>query len=540
MLLNRLSLNRASLLHSAASRAKAIRPMAILNYSTAINPKHKAIFDQLDLQFENKGVFNGKWGGSGPVVDSINPADGSVIARVQTGTVQELDETLKKMEAIKVMWRETPAPKRGEIVRQMRDALNDKLEPLGALVSLEMGKILPEGKGEVQEYIDICDYALGLGRSLNGQVVPSERPGHFMIEQWNPIGTVGVISAFNFPVAVYGWNSAIALVCGNPVVWKGAPTTNLSSIAVTKILEKVLVRNGLPGELCSLVAGGADVGQSMVDDERVKLLSFTGSTAVGRKVGETVAKRFGKSLLELGGNNAIVVMDDADLDLALRSVLFAAVGTAGQRCTTTRRLLLHEKIHDEFIEKLVKAYQSIRIGDPLEAGTLCGPLHTKAAVEHYRKGIEAVKAQGGKILTGGEVLDRPGNFVVPTITSISPDADVVQNEIFVPILHTMKVKNLDHAIELNNSVKQGLSSSLFTRNPEHLFKWVGPSGSDCGIANINLPSSGAEIGCAFGGEKETGGGRESGSDAWKQYMRRSTCVINYSGQLPLAQGIKFE
>lgn len=540
MLLNRLSLNRATLLHSAASKAKAIRPMAILNYSTAVNPKYKAIFDQLDLQFENKGVFNGKWGGSGPIVDAINPADGSVIGRVQTGTVQELDETLKKMEAIKVMWRETPAPKRGEIVRQMRDALNDKLQPLGALVSLEMGKILPEGKGEVQEYIDICDYALGLGRSINGQVVPSERPGHFMIEQWNPIGTVGVISAFNFPVAVYGWNSAIALVCGNPVVWKGAPTTNLSSIAVTKILEKVLVKNGLPGELCSLVAGGADVGQSMVDDERVKLLSFTGSTAVGRKVGETVAKRFGKSLLELGGNNAIVVMDDADLDLALRSVLFAAVGTAGQRCTTTRRLLLHEKIHDEFIEKLVKAYKSIRIGDPLEAGTLCGPLHTKAAVEHYKKGIEAVKAQGGKILTGGEVLDRPGNFVVPTITSISPDADVVQNEIFVPILHTMKVKNIDHAIELNNSVKQGLSSSLFTRNPEHLFKWVGPSGSDCGIANINLPSSGAEIGCAFGGEKETGGGRESGSDAWKQYMRRSTCVINYSGQLPLAQGIKFE
>jgi len=337
-----------------------------------------------------------------------------------------------------------------------------------------------------------------------------------------------------------GWNSAIALVCGNPVVWKGAPTTNLSSVAVTKILEKVLVQNGLPGALCSLVAGGADVGQSMVEDERVKLLSFTGSTAVGRKVGETVAKRFGKSLLELGGNNAIVVMDDADLDLALRSVLFAAVGTAGQRCTTTRRLLLHEKIHDEFIEKLVKAYKSIRIGDPLEAGTLCGPLHTKAAVEHYKKGIEAVKAQGGKILTGGEVLDRPGNFVVPTITSISADADVVQNEIFVPILHTMKIKSLEHAIEVNNSVKQGLSSSLFTRNPEHLFKWVGPSGSDCGIANINLPSSGAEIGCAFGGEKETGGGRESGSDAWKQYMRRSTCVINYSGQLPLAQGIKFE
>ncbi|KAF9980079.1 Alpha-aminoadipic semialdehyde dehydrogenase [Mortierella antarctica] len=522
-LLSRLSQNRTSVLRSAASRS-AIRSMTVLNYSSSsqILPKYKAIFEQLDLQFDNKGVFNGTWGGSGPIVDSVSPADGSVIGRVQTGTVEELNETLKKMEDVKVMWRETPAPKRGEIVRQMRDALNEKLEPLGALVSLEMGKILPEGKGEVQEYIDICDFALGLGRSLNGKVVPSERPGHFMIEQWNPIGTVGVISAFNFPVAVYGWNSAIALVCGNPVVWKGAPTTNLSSIAVTKILEKVLVKNGLPGALCSLVAGGADVGQSMVEDERVKLLSFTGSTAVGRKVGETVAKRFGKSLLELGGNNAIVVMDDADLDLALRSVLFAA------------------KIHDEFIEKLVKAYQTIRIGDPLEAGTLCGPLHTKAAVEHYKQGIEAVKAQGGKILTGGKVLDRPGNYVVPTITSISPDADVVQNEIFVPILHTMKVKSFEHAVEINNSVKQGLSSSLFTRNPEYLFKWVGPSGSDCGIANINLPSSGAEIGCAFGGEKETGGGRESGSDAWKQYMRRSTCVINYTGQLPLAQGIKFE
>ncbi|KAK3812191.1 MAG: Aldehyde/histidinol dehydrogenase [Benniella sp.] len=542
MLLSRLSQNRTTLLRSAATRT-AIRSMTVLNYSSSskISPKHKHIFDQLDLQFDNKGVFNGTWGGSGPIIESVNPADGSVIGRIQTGTVQELNETLEKMEGIKTMWRETPAPKRGEIVRQMRDALNDKLEPLGALVSLEMGKILPEGKGEVQEYIDICDFALGLSRSLNGQVVPSERPGHFMIEQWNPIGTVGVISAFNFPVAVYGWNSAIALVCGNPVVWKGAPTTNLSSVAVTKILEKVLVKNGLPGALCSLVAGGADVGQAMVEDERVKLLSFTGSTAVGRKVGETVAKRFGKSLLELGGNNAIVVMDDADLDLAIRSVLFAAVGTAGQRCTTTRRLLLHEKIHDEFLERLVKAYQSVRIGDPLEAGTLCGPLHTKAAVEQYRKGIEAVKAQGGKILTGGKVLDdRPGNFVAPTITSISPDAAVVQNEIFVPILHTMKVKSLEHAIEINNSVKQGLSSSLFTRNPSHLFKWVGPSGSDCGIANVNLPSSGAEIGCAFGGEKETGGGRESGSDAWKQYMRRSTCVINYTGELPLAQGIKFE
>ncbi|KAL2913764.1 Alpha-aminoadipic semialdehyde dehydrogenase [Polyrhizophydium stewartii] len=474
------------------------------------------------------------------VVHSINPATGRIIAGTRVGTPADLQRTLDLIDKIKPMWRDTPAPRRGEIVRQMRVALNDRIQDLGKLVALEMGKILPEGVGEVQEYVDICDYALGLSRMIGGGVVPSERPGHFMMEQWNPLGTVGVISAFNFPVAVYGWNSALSLVCGNPVVWKSAPTTNLSAVAVTKILERVLEENNLPGALCSLVTGGADVGEAMARSPRVDLLSFTGSTAVGRHVGTIVQERFGRVLLELGGNNAIIVMEDADLDLAVRSVLFAAVGTAGQRCTTTRRLIIHESIYDDFIERLVKAYGQVRIGDPLQEGTLCGPLHTKNAVEQYKKGLESVVQQGGKILYGGKVLDRPGNFVMPTITQIDPSAPVVQNEIFVPILHTFRFKTIEEAIQINNSVKQGLSSSLFTSSISNLFKWTGPNGSDCGIVNCNIPTNGAEIGGAFGGEKETGGGRESGSDSWKQYMRRQTCTVNYSGALPLAQGIKFE
>ncbi|KAJ9055940.1 hypothetical protein DSO57_1038147 [Entomophthora muscae] len=362
-----------------------------------------------------------------------------------------------------------------------------------------------------------------------------------MMEQWHPLGVVGVISAFNFPVAVYGWNSAIAMACGNAVVWKGAPTTNLISVAVTKILEKVLKENDLPGALCSMCTGGVDVGKAMAADPRVNLVSFTGSTQVGRQVAQVVQNRFGKLILELGGNNAIIVMDDADIELAVRSVLFAAVGTCGQRCTTTRRLFLHEKIHDSFIEKLKAAYGQVKIGDPLKDGNLCGPLHSKLSVQKFKEGIAAVKAQGGEIIFGGDVHESSaGNFVTPTITSICPTAEVVQDEIFAPILHTCKFKDLDQAIEYNNCVKQGLSSSLFTSNPANTFKWVGASGSDCGIVNVNIPTNGAEIGGAFGGEKETGGGRESGSDAWKQYMRRQSCTINYSGQLPLAQGIKFE
>ncbi|OMJ19369.1 Alpha-aminoadipic semialdehyde dehydrogenase [Smittium culicis] len=491
-----------------------------------------------------EGVYNGKWGGQGEVIDSINPSTGEVLGKIRTGTLSELKDTIDIVNENKKILREIPAPRRGELVRQMREALAKYAEPLGQLVSLEMGKIAAEGHGEVQEYIDVADYATGLSRMINGKVIPSERPGHFMMEMWNPIGVVGVISAFNFPVAVYGWNSAISLICGNPVIWKPAPTGNLSAIAVTKILQEVLEKNNLPGSICSLVSGGPDIGKELANNQKIDLLSFTGSTKIGREVGLTVQNRFGKSILELGGNNAIIVDEDADLNLALRATLFAAVGTAGQRCTTTRRLFLHEKIHDEFLTNLVKAYDQIKVGNPLEEGVLCGPLHTKNAVESFVNGIEAVKQQGGKIVRGGNKLNidglSSGNFVEPTITSISADAPVVQDEIFAPILHTIKFSNLDQAIEMNNSVRQGLSSSLFTTDPAKIFKWTGPSGSDCGIVNVNIPTNGAEIGGAFGGEKETGGGRESGSDSWKQYMRRQTCTINYSGSLPLAQGIKFE
>jgi len=436
-------------------------------------------------------------------------------------------------------WAETPAPKRGEIVRQIGEALRAKKNQLGSLVSLEVGKIKPEGDGEVQEFVDICDYATGLSRMLEGKVLPSERPGHCMMEQWHPLGTVGVISAFNFPVAVYGWNAAIALVCGDSLIWKGAPSTPLSTIATQKIITEVLERNKISPALCAAFTGGAAVGEAMALDSRVPLVSFTGSTKVGKIVAANVAARLGECILELGGNNAIVVMDDAELDLALRGILFAAVGTAGQRCTSVRRLFLHESIHDKFLSRLVDAYKQVPVGDPLSPTTLCGPVHTKSSVELYEKAIKDVKAQGGKILIGGNVLKREGYFVEPTITSIAHDKPIVQHETFVPILHCIKFKTLDEAIEWNNQVSQGLSSSIFTNSQRNVFKWLGPRGSDCGIVNVNIGTSGAEIGGAFGGNKETGGGREAGSDSWKQYMRRSTCTINYSQELPLAQGINF-
>jgi len=409
------------------------------------------------------------------------------------------------------------------------------------LVSLEMGKILAEGLGEVQEYIDICDYAVGLSRMFEGKIYPSERPGHFLMEQWNPLGIVGIISAFNFPCAVFGWNNAIALACGNVTLWKGAHTTPLTSIATTRIIQQVLEKNELPGAICSMICGGADVGARMSADERVKVMSFTGSCHVGQLVNEVVQKRFGKVILELGGNNSILVMDDADLDLAIPAIFFAAVGTAGQRCTTARRLIVHERIHDDVVQRLRKPYSQLRVGDPLEQDIIYGPLHTKQAVDIYLKAIEEAKSQGGKVTYGGKKIEREGNFVEPTIiTGLAHDAPIVHQETFAPILYILKCKDLDEAIKWNNEVPQGLSSSLFTQNLSSLFKWIGPKGSDCGIVNLNIPTSGAEIGGAFGGEKHTGGGRESGSDSWKQYMRRSTCTINYSKALPLAQGIKFE
>eukprot|EP00262_Sarcandra_glabra_P005543 TRINITY_DN1723_c0_g1_i1.p1 TRINITY_DN1723_c0_g1~~TRINITY_DN1723_c0_g1_i1.p1 ORF type:complete len:509 (-),score=85.18 TRINITY_DN1723_c0_g1_i1:273-1799(-) len=495
---------------------------------------------ELGLSHRNQGCFvGGKWRGNGPVVESVDPANNQTIAEVVEASIQDYEDGLQACSEAAKIWMQIPAPKRGEIVRQIGEALRAKLQHLGRLVSLEMGKILPEGIGEVQEIIDMCDYAVGLSRMLNGSIVPSERPNHMMLEMWNPLGIVGVITAFNFPCAVLGWNACLALVCGNCVVWKGAPTTPLITIAMTELVAGVLEKNNLPSAIFTSFCGGAEIGQAMAKDTRISLVSFTGSTKVGLMVQQAVSERFGKCLLELSGNNAIIVMDDADIQLAVRSVLFAAVGTAGQRCTTCRRLLVHESVYQNVLDQLIGVYKQVKIGDPLEKGTLLGPLHTHASKENFEKGIQIIKSQGGKILVGGSVIESEGNYVQPTIIEISPDAPVVKEELFAPVLYVMKFQTLKEAIEINNSVPQGLSSSIFTRRPEVIFKWIGPHGSDCGIVNVNIPTNGAEIGGAFGGEKATGGGREAGSDSWKQYMRRSTCTINYGNELPLAQGINF-
>ncbi|XP_004384346.1 alpha-aminoadipic semialdehyde dehydrogenase [Trichechus manatus latirostris] len=516
------------------------RPAAFMS-SLMINQPQYAWLKELGLREENEGVYNGSWGGRGEVVTSCCPANNEPIARVRQASVADYEETVKKAREAWKIWADIPAPKRGEVVRQIGDALREKIQMLGKLMSLEMGKILVEGVGEVQEYVDICDYAVGLSRMIGGPILPSERPGHVLIEQWNPVGLVGIITAFNFPVAVYGWNNAIAMICGNVCLWKGAPTTSLISVAVTKIIARVLEDNKLPGAICSLTCGGADIGTAMAKDEQVNLLSFTGSTQVGKQVALMVQERFGRSLLELGGNNAIIAFEDADLNLVIPSAFFAAVGTAGQRCTTTRRLFLHESIYDEVVNKLKKAYEQIRVGNPWDSDVLYGPLHTKQAVNMFLGAVEEAKKEGGTVVCGGKVMDRPGNYVEPTIvTGLAHDASIVHTETFAPILYVFKFKNEDDAFAWNNEVKQGLSSSVFTKDLGRIFRWLGPKGSDCGIVNVNVPTNGAEIGGAFGGEKHTGGGRESGSDAWKQYMRRSTCTINYSKDLPLAQGIKFQ
>ncbi|XP_034224358.1 aldehyde dehydrogenase family 7 member A1 isoform X2 [Prunus dulcis] len=473
--------------------------------------KEYEFLSEIGLGPENPGGFiNGKWKASGPVISTVNPSNNQQIAKVTEVSIEDYEEGLRACNEAAKTWKSLPAPKRGEIVRQIGDALREKLQHLGRLVSLEMGKILAEGIGEVQEVIDMCDYAVGLSRQLNGSIVPSER-----------------------------WNACIALVCGNCVVWKGAPTTPLVTIAVTKLVAEVLEKNNLPGAIFTSFCGGAEIGEAIAKDTRIPLVSFTGSSKVGSKVQKIVNERFGKCLLELSGNNALIVMDDANIGLAVRSILFAAVGTAGQRCTTCRRLYLHESIYQSVLDQLVGLYKQVKIGDPLEKGTLVGPVHTQASRENFEKGISTIKSQGGKILTGGSVIESDGNFVQPTIVEISSDASVVKEELFGPVLYVMKIKTLEEAIELNNSVPQGLSSSVFTSKPETIFKWIGPHGSDCGIVNVNIPTNGAEIGGAFGGEKATGGGREAGSDSWKQYMRRSTCTINYGSELPLAQGINF-
>lgn len=491
-------------------------------------------------------MYDGQWKGSGEVFESVCPTTGEVLARVKSASPAELHEAIEKTKQASREIRNLPAPRRGELLRQIREALAAKRDDLGALVSLEMGKIRTEGEGEVQEFVDICDYAVGLSRMMNGRVVASERPGHSILEVPNPLGVVGVLSAFNFPVAVYGWNLALSLAAGNATIWKPSPSTPLCSIAVTKIVSAVLEKNGISGAVAGLVTGGKDVGEALVESSDVNLVSFTGSEAVGRVVGKAVQSRFGKSILELGGNNASIIMPDADLSLAVPAVFFGAVGTAGQRCTSTRRLYLHRTIAPEFLSKLQKLYATVRTGDPLSGSTLLGPLHTSAALRTYAEAIQHLRSTGAEILTGGERYDTvplsAGNFVKPTIAvpkTVDPTDRIWSTEVFAPILNAAIFEDLEQAIEWNNAVPQGLSSSLWTRDLRNVGKWIGPAGSDTGIVNVNVGTSGAEIGAAFGGNKSTGWGRESGGDAWKQYVRWSACTINFSDEAPLAQGVNF-
>merc|ERR1711981_1116275 len=499
----------------------------------------------LNIKDVNPGVSdaNGLRAGSGKTHPSFNPTNGEVIASTSEGTLEDYEAAVIAAKEAQKVWQSVPAPQRGEIVRQIGDELRKHLHDLGSLESMEVGKIFVEGVGEVQEFIDVCDLAVGLSRQLEGKIFPSERPRHLLQERWNPLGVVGIITAFNFPVAVFGWNAAIALICGNVLLHKPAPTTNLCSIAVHEIIQKVLKKNNLPAGICTLVCGGVDVGKKIAEDPRVDLVSFTGSTNVGREVACTVQQHFGNSLLELGGNNAAIVLPDANLDIFVTGAVFAAVGTTGQRCTTLRRIFLHEDVYDKVVPKLVSAYKQVlekKVGDPLDDSTLYGPMHSQVGVDGYLAAVEKAKANGGEILVGGKKIDRPGHFVEPTIVAgLDPNDELVLTETFAPIAYVFKFTDLDAAIQHNNNAEQGLSSSLFTNDIRNIQKWLGPKGSDCGIVNVNIGTSGAEIGGAFGGNKATGGGRESGSDAWKQYMRRSTCTINYGNDLPLAQGIDF-
>ncbi|HEY3967782.1 MAG TPA: aldehyde dehydrogenase family protein [Planctomycetaceae bacterium] len=500
------------------------------------------VLNRLGLQETNSGAGFGEWIAhpSGQEVVSINPADGQPLARVRTAGLADYNKIVDRSQVAFLKWRVMPAPARGDIVRQLGNALRDAKDDLGMLVTLEAGKIRSEGLGEVQEMIDICDFAVGLSRQLYGLTMPSERSRHRMFEQWHPLGPIGVITAFNFPVAVWAWNAALAVVCGDCVIWKPSTETPLTAVAVQRICDKVLAANGLSG-VFSLCVGDADpVGVAMTGDPRLPLISATGSCAMGRKVAVAVSDRLGRSLLELGGNNAVILAESADLDLALRGVLFAAVGTAGQRCTTLRRLIVHDSIADKFIARLVKAYGSVKIGNPTEEGTLMGPLINELAVATMLRAVEAIKAQGGEIVFGGRKLDGPGSFAEPTLVRVRSDMPIVRDETFAPILYVLTYKTLDEAISLHNGVDQGLSSAIFTDRVTEAETFLSAAGSDCGIANVNIGTSGAEIGGAFGGEKQTGGGREAGSDAWKSYMRRQTCTINGGSDLPLAQGVRFD
>ena len=502
----------------------------------------RALLERLQISTKNPGASFGADGwidepGGTPLV-SVNPATGETLATVSTASAVAADRVIAGAARAFETWRDRPAPKRGDLIRDLGNALRDAKEPLGDLVTLEMGKIRAEGHGEVQEMIDICDFAVGLSRQLYGLTLASERPGHRMMEQWHPLGPVGVITAFNFPVAVWSWNAAIAAVCGDPVVWKPAEPVPLTAIAVQHIANRVMADHGVSGVFGLVIGPGRVVGEQMLADHRLPLISFTGSTGVGRRVAQTVAGRFGRTILELGGNNAILVTEDAHLDLAVRAILFGAVGTAGQRCTSTRRLIVHRAIASALTERLAAAYAQVRIGEPLEAGVLMGPLVVPQAVVDMFAAIDDAIADGGVVVAGGRRRPDLGpNFVEPTIIRMPAQTTVVRRETFAPILYILEYDTIDEAIRLHNDVPQGLSSAIFTESMRHAERFLSTGGSDCGIANVNIGTSGAEIGGAFGGEKETGGGRESGSDAWKAYMRRQTNTINWSDQLPLAQGI---
>ena len=501
---------------------------------------------QLQLQKKNEGSSTGTvWQTSkGEIIISSSPVDNKEIGTVISTDKEAYEKIITTAQAAFLEWRNWPAPKRGEIVRQMGDALRKEKQALGQLVSYEMGKSLQEGLGEVQEMIDICDFAVGLSRQLYGLTMHSERPSHRMYEQWHPLGIVGIISAFNFPVAVWSWNAALAWVCGNVTVWKPSEKTPLCGNAIQNIIAKVFKENNVPEGVNNLIQGGREVGEWMSKDTRIPLVSATGSTRMGKLLNTAVAARLGKTILELGGNNAIIISEHADLDMSLIGAVFGAVGTAGQRCTSTRRLIIHEKVYDSFVAKLTKAYGQIKIGDPLDSKNHMGPLIDKEAVKMYLNSIEACKKEGGKFLVEGGVLEgkgyESGCYVKPCIAEALPHYNIVQHETFAPILYVMKYSKLEEAIAIQNGVPQGLSSAIMTLNMRESELFLSQSGSDCGIANVNIGTSGAEIGGAFGGEKETGGGRESGSDAWKAYMRRQTNTINWSNHLPLAQGIQFD
>ncbi len=501
----------------------------------------KKIFNHLNLNKENPGGFCGKWIANGKTVEIISPVNGETIAKVKHITADDYKKISKAAYNAFLGWRDVPAPKRGEIVRQFGNELREKKEVLGELVTLEMGKSIQEGYGEVQEMIDICDFAVGMSRQLCGITMNSERNQHRMFEQWHPLGVVGVITAFNFPVAVWSWNAALALICGDSVIWKPSSKTPLTAIAVIKIMVKVLKNNNIEPALCSLaIAPGGELGDCITKDKNVALISYTGSVRRGREVGKVVQERFGKLILELGGNNAVIVSNKANLDIALKSVYFGAIGTTGQRCTSTRRVIVHEEIYDTFLTQLKSLYQKTSIGDPRDQTKIMGPLVDKKAVDVMMRAIESIKKQGGNVLWGGEKTSLPGGcYVTPCLVEADQNMKMLQEETFAPILYVLKYKNLEEAIKIQNDVPQGLSSAIITDDLLESECYLSCRGSDCGIANVNIGTSGAEIGGAFGGEKETGGGRESGSDAWKAYMRRQTNTINYSRTIELAQGIKF-